>query len=293
MNNQITIFLASYYVYEKQSANKLIKLKGELQYEINITQALDWVEIKLNMNLAINQKVAIETMLKSKVCVITGGPGTGKTTIMKAVINIIAAKHYRISLCAPTGRAAKRLSETTGLDAFTIHRLLKFDPGKGKFEYNEDNQIKTEILIVDEASMIDVQLLHSLLKAIPDNASLILVGDVDQLPSVGAGQVLKDIIDSKSIPTVKLDKIFRQGEDSNIITNAHLVNKGLFPKLTSTKDFRYVEADTPEDTLDKLLKLVSKIKHLEIQVLCPMQRGNCGARSLNIELQKSLILLKV
>lgn len=286
VNNQITIFLASYYVYEKQSANKLIKLKGELQYDINIPKALDWVEAKLNMNLATNQKVAVETMLKSKVCVITGGPGTGKTTIMKAVINIIAAKHYRISLCAPTGRAAKRLSETTGLDAFTIHRLLKFDPSKGKFEYNEDNQFKTDILIVDEASMIDVQLLHSLLKAIPDNASLILVGDVDQLPSVGAGQVLKDIIDSHSIPTVKLDKIFRQGEDSNIITNAHLVNKGLFPKLTSTKDFRYVEADTSEDTLDKLLKLVSKIKHLEIQVLCPMQRGSCGARSLNIELQK-------
>lgn len=286
IENKITIFLASYYIYEKQSAVKLLKLKGELQYNINISKALEWAESRLNIIFAVNQKLAIETMLRSKVCVITGGPGTGKTTIMKAVINILLVKKYKISLCAPTGRAAKRLSETTGHEALTIHRLLKFDPSKGKFEYDENHQFKIDVLIVDEASMIDVQLLHSLLKAIPDNASLVLVGDVDQLPSVGAGEVLKDIIDSGNIPTVKLDKIFRQGEDSQIITNAYLVNQGLFPKLTSSRDFRYIEADTPEGTQAKLLELVSKIKDRDMQVLCPMQRGSCGTRSLNIELQK-------
>ena len=286
IESKTTIFLASYYVYEKQSAVKLLKLKGELRYNINISKAIEWAESRLNITLATNQKLAIETVFSAKLCVITGGPGTGKTTIMRVIIDVLRAKQYKISLCAPTGRAAKRLSETTGLEAFTIHRLLKFNPGEGKFEYNENKQFKIDVLIVDEASMIDAQLLYSLLKAIPDHASLILVGDVDQLPSVGAGQVLRDIIDSGVIPTITLNKIFRQGEDSQIISNAYLINQGLLPKLTSSKDFRFIETDTLEATQTKLLELVSKIKDKEMQILCPMQRGSCGARSLNIELQR-------
>jgi exodeoxyribonuclease V alpha subunit len=285
----IVIFLVSYYVYEKQSSIKLKTLNGLSGYNIDHVKAVEWVEQKLNMTFADNQKIALEAMLKSKVCVITGGPGTGKTTIMRAIIKILMAKHYKISLCAPTGRAAKRLSETTGVEALTIHRMLKFDPIKGGFQYNENYQLKTDVLIVDEASMLDVQLLHSLLKAIPNNSSLIFVGDVDQLPSVGAGQVLRDIIDSDSIVTVRLNKIFRQKEDSQIITNAHLINKGMFPQLESTQDFSYIETETPEETAEILLKFMKHVIAIgDVQVLCPMQRGSCGARSLNVSLQKLL-----
>lgn len=255
---------------------------------------------KLAITLADNQKEAIAMMLKSKVSVITGGPGTGKTTIMHSILKILRVKQYQIKLCAPTGRAAKRLSETVGLEAFTIHRLLKFDPIKGGFQYNQDRHLECDILVVDESSMVDVQLFYSLLRAVSDNTALILVGDVDQLPSVGAGQILKDVIDSEAIAVVRLNKIFRQGEGSNIITNAHLVNNEMFPKLNyddnKKTDFHYIALDTPEEIAEAIVRFtkynVRKYFKLDpvidTQILCPMQRGSCGARSLNIELQKSL-----
>jgi exodeoxyribonuclease V alpha subunit len=289
IESDIVIFLRSYYVFEKMSAAKLKSLNGVTKYNIDHVKAIEWVERLLSMKFAEQQKLALETMIKSKLCIISDCPGTGKTTIMKAFIKILMTKHYKIHLCAPTGRAAKRLFETTGIEAFTIHRLLKFDPIKGKFQYNENNLLKTDVLIIDESSMLDVQLLYNLLKSIPEHASVILVGDVDQLPSVGAGQVLKNIIDSNSIITIRLNKIFRQGEDSQIITNAHLVNKGMFPKLESSRDFVYIETQTPEETTECLLKIMKNVTFIaEVQVLCPMQRGSCGARSLNIELQKLL-----
>jgi exodeoxyribonuclease V alpha subunit len=295
------IFLSAYYFYEKNIAKRLKEISPECPQwnDINKDKAIEWVEEKINIKLASNQNKAVRLVLSNKASVITGGPGTGKTTILNCIIKVIKAKNYKIKLCAPTGRAAKRLSETTNNSAYTIHRLLKFEPGIGDFKYNQDNPIDCDLLIIDESSMVDVQLMNSLLKALPEKSGLLLVGDVDQLPSVGAGQVLKDIIDSNKIPTVKLTEIYRQAEDSEIITNAHLINKGQMPNLKSNKpesDFYYIEANEPELIIDKIKTLVKEripkkfnvdpIRH--IQVLCPMQRGGCGARFLNLELQKLL-----
>lgn len=220
------IFLASYYVYEQNIASFLLELmKGNISWEfINIENAINWVEKKLNINLATTQKIAVEQALTNKVTVITGGPGTGKTTLINSILSILEAKKLRIKLCAPTGRAAKRLSESTKLEAVTIHRLLEFDPAKGKFNYGIDRKLKCDYLVIDEMSMVDVPLFYSLLRAVPQDTILLLVGDVDQLPSVGTGQVLKNIIDSQVIPTIKLTEIFRQASTSKIITNAHLIN---------------------------------------------------------------------
>lgn len=231
--------------------------------------------------------------------VITGGPGTGKTTLVQTLIKILEEKELNIKLCAPTGRAAKRMSEATGLEATTIHRLLEIDPAQGGFKYNDDNRLSCDYMIVDESSMIDVTLFFALIKALPDNAGLLLVGDVDQLPSVGAGQVLKDIINSNMITTVTLNQIFRQSATSDIITNAHNVNKGILPNLSSHKensDFYFIEAETGDDIINKILTItrdrIPKKFGLDpvhdIQLLCPMQRGGSGARLLNSELQKAL-----
>jgi exodeoxyribonuclease V alpha subunit len=215
-------------------------------------------------------------------------------------LRIIAAKQAEILLCAPTGRAAKRLSESTGLEAKTIHRLLEFDPKAFGFKRNRDNQLEADIVVVDEASMIDIVLMNQLLKAIPDLAALLLVGDVDQLPSVGPGAVLSDIISSNVIPVVRLTEIFRQAATSKIIVNAHRINQGRMPvpvgKQDELSDFYFVPAETPEEISDKVLQIVCEripnrfgldaIK--DVQVLTPMNRGGLGSRSLNIELQKRL-----
>ncbi len=302
INGMPSVFLKSYHIYEQHIAQKLRSLTNKVPIwnEIDIEQALLWVENKLKMNLAENQQKAIRTAIKSNITIITGGPGTGKTTILKAILKILLAKKLEIKLTAPTGRAAKRLSETTQLEAVTIHRLIKYDPSSNKFVYNPDNPLCCDLLIIDEASMVDTYLMYSLLRALPSDIGLILVGDVDQLPSVGPGQVLKDIIDSNTIPVVRLDKIFRQGTNSQIITNAHLVNRGYFPKMdideNEQNDFFFIEANTPEEILDKIVKLAksSIVKRFQIdpikdiQILSPMQRGSCGCRSLNIELHKAL-----
>lgn len=275
--------------------------------KIDPALALPWVENQIGIKLANQQKEAVRQALSSKVMVITGGPGTGKTTITRAILTILKAKHIEIALCSPTGRAAKRLSECTGMEAKTIHRLLKFDPKNGGFLFKKENPLPVDLLLVDEASMVDISLMYSLLKAIPPKAALILVGDVDQLPSVGPGTVLKSIIDSRAVPTVRLDEIFRQVAQSRIIVNAHLINKGLMPKTDVVKDsqdsqnskysdFYFINSDEPEASVQKLIEVVkNRIPKSfgldpirDIQVLCPMNRGLLGTRNLNLELQKAL-----
>ena len=237
--------------------------------------------------------------LLAKVLVITGGPGVGKTTIVNSILRILAAKGVRLLLCAPTGRAAKRMSEATGREACTIHRLLEVDPKTGGFKRGDDNPLDCDLLVIDETSMVDVLLMHALLRAVPDRAALLVVGDVDQLPSVGPGQVLADVIASGAVPVVRLTEVFRQAAKSRIIVNAHRINQGQMPDLNRPEeesDFYFVPADDPETAVARIVDLVkTRIPQRfgfdpvrDIQVLCPMNRGGVGARSLNIELQAAL-----
>ncbi len=298
---EVIIFLGAYAQYEKNIAIKLRTLAQDnpLWNNIESEKAIAWVESKLNIELAENQKEAIRKVISSKVTVITGGPGTGKTTLLNSLIKILKARKYKVLLCAPTGRAAKRLSETTGLEASTIHRLLKFDPRVGGFQYNQDNLLKCEALVIDESSMVDIPLMNHILKALPQEAGLIIVGDVDQLPSVGPGQVLKSIIDSNVFNVVRLTQIFRQAQNSDIIASAYKINQGIMPKLETTKentDFYFIETQAPEEITNKIIQLVTEripkkfnFNPLQdIQVLCPMQRGGCGVVSLNVALQQVL-----
>lgn len=300
LDQGITIFLTSYYIYEKQIAQillKLVKLPILLD-NCDVAESITKVEAELSIQLASSQKKAIKIASQNRIMIITGGPGTGKTTLVKSLLKVISTKKLKIKLCAPTGRAAKRLSESTGYEATTIHRLLEIDPSSGGFKRDEKNPLFCDYLVVDESSMVDIPLFYSLIKALPPHASLLLVGDVDQLPSVGAGQALKDIIDSGVIPTVHLTEIFRQAADSDIILNAHRVNKGLLPNLTPKEgsDFYFVEAEPGDDIIEKIITMVKERipKRFglhpinDIQLLCPMQRGGAGARSLNTELQKVL-----
>lgn len=242
------------------------------------------------------QAEAIRTAATAKVMVLTGGPGTGKTTTTHGIISAYRAYGLKILLAAPTGRAAKRMSEATGMEAKTIHRLLGCKPPEG-YEKNEENPLEGDVLIVDECSMIDIVLMNSLLKAIPANMRLILVGDIDQLPSVGAGNVLRDIIDSGSFPVVRLTRIFRQAQTSSIIMNAHRINEGKNPDITNRKgtDFFFSEYEEAEQAVPRIVDLVKNILPKaynipsgQIQVLTPMQRGTVGAGNLNLELQKAL-----
>jgi len=262
-------------------------------------KSIPWVEQKTGLELSPSQQQAVRLALTSKVLVITGGPGVGKTTLVNSILLILKAKGLNVTLCAPTGRAAKRLSESTGLEAKTIHRLLEFDPQSFGFKRNKDNPLQTELLVIDESSMVDVALMNRLLSAVPDKAGLLIVGDVDQLPSVGPGSVLADIIDSEAVPTVRLTEIFRQAATSKIITNAHRINKGQQPLNAEGKelsDFYFIPSDTPEDIHAKLIQVVTeripKRFNLDpvrdIQVLTPMNRGGLGSHSLNTELQAKL-----
>src|SRR5438046_3224260 len=266
---------------------------------IDPNKALPWVEKHIGLALAESQIAAIRLALLSKVLVMTGGPGVGKTTIVKAILRILAAKGTNLLLCAPTGRAAKRMTEATGFDAKTIHRLLEVDPKSGGFKRGDDNPLDCDLLIVDETSMVDVMLMQSLLKAAPNKAALLIVGDIDQLPSVGPGQVLADIISSGAVPVVRLTEVFRQAAQSRIITSAHHINQGSIPDLNppgTESDFYFVQADEPETAVGRIIELVkTRIPNRfgldpirDMQVLCPMNRGGVGARSLNIELQAAL-----
>jgi exodeoxyribonuclease V alpha subunit len=284
---------------EIEIAKRILDLAGKKPNypPIDIPKAIEWVQKRTGKDLAPTQRAALEKALHSRVLVITGGPGVGKTTLVNSILAILTAKKVRALLCAPTGRAARRLTESTGLPAQTIHRLLEVQAGG--FNRNSSNPLDGDLLVVDETSMIDVPLMSALAKALPPRASLILVGDVDQLPSVGPGSVLTDIIDSEIVPVVRLTEVFRQAANSRIITTAHQVNAGLFPDLPAkdeTSDFYFIERDEPEDILATLLETVHeripRKFHFDpirdVQVLCPMNRALLGVREMNAAQQNLL-----
>ncbi|MGZ3524846.1 MAG: SF1B family DNA helicase RecD2 [Thermodesulfobacteriota bacterium] len=296
-------FLAPFYGAETGVAQRLINLKESPSNirPIHPEKAIEWVQQKLNIKLAQRQEEAVLLAATSKVLIITGGPGTGKTTIITAILRIFQQLKLRILLAAPTGRAAKRMNEATGWEAKTIHRLLEYSPHKGDFKRDQEDPLEADVVIIDEASMVDTLLMYHLLKAIPSHAHLILVGDVDQLPSVGPGNVLKDIIRSGKFTVVRLTEIFRQARESMIVVNAHKVNQGELPVLkeidkSEATDFQFIQEEDPEKILQNILDLCSeKIPRdfrfhplREIQVLTPMHKGTIGVTNLNIELQKRL-----
>jgi exodeoxyribonuclease V alpha subunit len=295
------VFLGGLFRAEQVIAERLMTLAcGKLPWQIvDADKALPWAEQKTGLSLAESQVAAIRLALVSKVLVITGGPGVGKTTIVNSILRILSAKGVNLLLCAPTGRAAKRMTEATGFEAKTIHRLLEVDPKAGGFKRNAENQLECDLLIIDETSMVDVMLMQALMKAAPDNAALLIVGDIDQLPSVGPGQVLADVISSGAVAVVRLTEVFRQAAQSRIITSAHKINRGSIPDLTKPEgdsDFYFVQADDPETAVQRIIELVkTRIPQRfgldpirDVHVLCPMNRGGVGARSLNVRLQKAL-----
>lgn len=294
------VMLSKYYYYENSIAQKLIWLANcQKEGEFEIDEQISNFEQRNKIALHEEQKNAIKGAINNGVFVITGGPGTGKTTIIKCILEILTAQHKEVSLVAPTGRAAKRMSDSTNHEAKTIHRLLEVNaisPDQSFFVHNESNPLKTDAVIVDEVSMVDVALMCSLLKALPRDCRLILVGDKDQLPSVGPGNVLSDILQSGVIKFAMLTKIFRQDEKSLIITNAHLINEGKMPLIDNTSlDFFFDSKDDPESIKNTILDLVTtrlpkflNVEPQSIQVLAPLKAGVCGIENLNKVLQEKI-----
>ena len=296
------IYPPKLYFAEWNFAKKLI----ELNYgkhpcpKIDFEKALDWVQKKANIQLSDNQCEALRLAVQAKVMVVTGGPGVGKTTLVNSIIQVLSAKRMKVVLCAPTGRAAKRLSETTGLEAKTIHRLLRFNPGTGGFIHNEENPLEGDVFVIDESSMIDQVLAQQLMQAIPQRAAVILVGDADQLPSVGPGRVLRDVIRSKAVPVIELTEIFRQAAESRIVTGAHRINQGQLPEFPEegdkNADLYFVEQPDADKSIGVIKRMVKEsiprrmgvdpIEH--VQILTPMQKGELGARNLNQVMQALL-----
>jgi exodeoxyribonuclease V alpha subunit len=297
-----SVYLNELYIAEKEVAQKLRDLVDapRISLPVDTKGTITWIQRETGIDLAERQKVAIEKATKNKVLVVTGGPGTGKTTIVNSIIRILERMRVRISLAAPTGRAAKRLSEATGREGKTIHRLLEYSPKDKVFRRDEENTLRADAVIVDEASMIDMLLMNHLLKAIPSHAMLMLIGDVDQLPAVGPGNVLKEIINSQMVEVVTLNEVFRQTEGGLIVLNAHRVNTGRFPSAAreseQLSDFYFVERDGPEDVLKTIRDLCFKripqkfgLDSLDdVQVLSPMHKGIIGVGNLNHELQALL-----
>lgn len=291
------IYMPPFYYAEVGAANRLNKLLDCVEGNLfNIIPDISVISKQTGIEYDEVQAEAIREAVSSKVMVLTGGPGTGKTTTTQGIIAALKAMGLRILLAAPTGRAAKRMSEATGMEAKTIHRLLEYNPKDG-YKRNDDNPLEGDALIVDECSMIDLLLMNNLMKAIPAGMRLVLVGDIDQLPSVGAGNVLRDIIDSKRIPVIRLTRIFRQAQESRIVMSAHAINKGVFPDTSNGKntDFFFIQQEDPEQAVDTIVKLVKerlpnayKRPTSDIQVLTPMQRGVVGAANLNMALQTVL-----
>ena len=296
------IYLAPFYVAETNLATRLLALNEQPPAcrPVDADKAIAWVEEKLQAQLAKKQKEAVKLSTTSKVLIITGGPGTGKTTITRAIIRIFRALQLRVLLTAPTGRAAKRMQEATGYEAKTIHRLLEYNPFGGGCQKNQKNPLEADVIIVDETSMIDILLMYNLIKAVPEHATLILVGDTNQLPSVGPGRVLQELINSGRFPVVTLTEIFRQAQFSKIILNAHLINQGKFPVTRQAPgektDFYFIEEENPEVAVKKIIKLCyeripRRFGHhpvRDIQVLTPMHRGDLGVANLNDRLQDAL-----
>ena len=298
--DELRIYYTPFHVAENNVARKIVELSRVEMDNINIdiNKAIARIEREEGIKFADKQIEAIKESVRNGIVVITGGPGTGKTTIIKAIIRIFQEEGLNVSLAAPTGRAAKRMTETTGMEAKTIHRLLEYSylEEDMAFGLNEDNPIDSDLIIIDEASMVDILLMNSLLKAIAPGTRLILVGDVDQLPSVGPGNVLRDIINSNAVKVVKLNEIFRQARESFIVLNAHRINRGEYPILNRGKDFFFIRGNSPEDIVNKIIQLcterlpkyygVDPVRY--IQVLTPMKKGEVGINSLNKYLQQVL-----
>ena len=301
--NHSAIYLAPFYYAELGVANQFLRLLASQEQNINAlpsdnAASLAQLENEMRIRFAPQQREAIHTAVTARALILTGGPGTGKTTTTVGMIRLFEAQGKRITLAAPTGRAAKRLSETTGGEAKTIHRLLEFSPQINAFKRNRQNPLDTDVVIIDETSMVDLVLMNRLMQAIRPGTTVILIGDTDQLPSVGAGNVLKELIDSQKIPVIQLTEIFRQAEESMIVTNAHRINKGDFPELTGDADrnFFFMEEDDPEVIVELICSVISDRlpQHYnyhpmdDIQLLCPMRRGVLGTENLNKRLQEVL-----
>lgn len=297
-NDEHFLTLPKFYFSEKNIAHKILTL---LNYDkdfasVNIDEAYQFIRTPDDKNIELNeeQQRGIISCLESSFNIITGGPGTGKTTMIRKLLDVLEKYKFRFRLAAPTGRAAKRMFEGTGRNTETLHRLLEFTPNTMSFARNEQNALDLDYLIVDEASMIDVFLMNAIIKALPQNARIVLIGDVDQLPSVGAGNILHDLIDSKKVAVTQLKEIFRQAQDSMIVVNAHRVNKGDMPNSTPTgtkKDFYFIKEEVPENIFPRLHKIYkNKLPSLGIKrdntvVLVPMNRGTVGVQRINQELQ--------
>lgn len=300
IKEQNLIFLKQIYNAETYIAKRIFLLKHGKPYWHNLIdpeEAITTIEASSKIKFSNSQLLAIKTAVTQKIIIITGGPGVGKTTVAKTILHIIANKTNKILLAAPTGKAAKRLSETTNMPAITLHRMLAFDPKLNKFKYNEDNLLDVKLVLIDEVSMIDLLMFNNLLKALPLDAALILMGDADQLPSVGPGKVLTDLMDSDCIRTVKLQEIFRQSASSKIIINAHRINNNQLPFLESDnnkhQDFYFIKLNDINNLPNKLIQIIERIQKSfnfkfkqDIQILSPMNKGIAGISSLNNLLQQ-------
>ncbi len=298
------IYLPPFFMAERGVSSRLRRIQTARRDRLADFQGLDWKRAfdwlagQIPIHLTGQQEEAVKMALTNKVSILTGGPGTGKSTITAAIIRLLQARKHSVLLAAPTGRAAKRLSETTGLESKTIHRLLEFKPGPaGPFLRDQKNPLDTDLIIIDETSMVDILLMNHLLGAVDQGSHLLLVGDVDQLPSVGPGNVLRDLIASSMIPVTRLDTIFRQAEDSFIIVNAHRINQGQIPEISQqSKDFFLFSEQDPDKASDWVIELVARRiparfgfdPITDIQVLCPMHRGAVGVSELNRRLQETL-----
>jgi exodeoxyribonuclease V alpha subunit len=299
------VFLAGLDLAEKNLAESLVARQAGRHPcpQVDVEKAIAWVEGKAGIQLAAQQRQAIRLACRSKVLVITGGPGVGKTTIINSIVKIMRAKKLKVLMAAPTGRAAKRMAEATGCEAKTIHRLLVFQPKTYQFKHNAEHPLDGDVFIIDETSMLDITLAWQLVRAIPHRSAVILVGDVDQLPSVGPGCVLRDIIDSGKVPVCRLTEVFRQAARSAIVTNAHRINQGGMPTFPREKvespgstDFYFVEVADPDKAVDMVRRMVCERiparfgfdRVDDVQVLSPMQRGTWGCRNLNAVLQEAL-----
>ncbi|MGD0111330.1 MAG: ATP-dependent RecD-like DNA helicase [Armatimonadota bacterium] len=302
-DGSVLIYLAALDACERQLARNLVAL-SRMPHPcppVDPAKVAAWAQATLGLELAPAQQEALAQVTRSKVMVITGGPGVGKTTLVRAIVRLFHTRHLRVVLCAPTGRAARRLGEAAGAEASTIHRLMEFDPATARFKHDADYPLRGDVFVIDEMSMVDLVLAHQLVRAIPPHAIVVMVGDVDQLPSVGPGSVLRDIIDSGVLPVCRLTHIFRQSAESEIVMNAHRVNQGQMPRWDPTRaptstDFHFLEVAEPVEAVARVRRLVQEqipkrfgFDPLEdIQVLTPMQRGELGARNLNQVLQAAL-----